>query len=233
MPLLNYLKQDKILKVTLSDPSTKNAFSPAMADELKSVLDKEEFDGFFLTGQGPLFCSGGNLSFYKGLPKKQQGLGYNKRITELLDHIYQLPVPTSCYVQGPCYGGGIELVSCFDWVVAHPASLFGLWQRRVGLTFGWGGQQRLQAKIGKAPLESWLFQGSTWPASKAQEAGLVNQTTFYNQGEEAGVHFIEKALKYGATNFAKIKSDRQTQDKIFSQLWMAEDHKRALDRFKN
>lgn len=232
MPLLKTNNVNETLIITLDDPNTRNAFSPAMAESFYQVLNDNNFNALIVLAEGPLFCSGGNLQFYKSLASKEEGLEHNQRITEILDHLYRLPVPTTCYVQGPCYGGGVELISCFDWVVSHPASLFGLWQRRIGLTFGWGGQERLLQRLSIQKLETWLFNAETLPVSSAIQLGLVDEIAFSSQGKKVCLSYVERAMALGSENFKKIKFQRQNQGQVFSQLWLQEDHKRALAKFK-
>lgn len=232
MSLLSTVLENKILVITLNDPLSRNAFSPQMADEFYQVLRTTSFSGLIVRANGSCFCSGGNLSFYKKLPTKAEGLKYNKRITHILSHLYELPQPTLALVNGGCYGGGVELLSCFDSVFATPASLFGLWQRRVGLTYGWGGQPRVEQKIGSRKAQSWLLSGSTLSSYQAQEWGLIDQVLLLENLLPCGFDHLNRQLEMGESELQQIKTSKD-QNSIFQSLWLEGRHKDVLKKIKS
>ncbi len=232
MSLLKKRIEDKTLIITLSDKDSRNAFSPEMASAFDNALKTESYEALVVTAEGPMFCSGGNLRFYKELETKELGISHNQEITKILNDLYHLPVPTVCYIQGSAFGGGVELISCFDWVTSSPSSLFGLWQRRVGLTFGWGGEERLVARMGQAKTSSWLFNAQSLSAYTAKEWGLVDDLQLTSQGLNKALAFTTKCLEYGSENFAKTKQNRGQQSHLFPQLWLQDRHKEILKNFK-
>ncbi|NQZ18763.1 MAG: enoyl-CoA hydratase/isomerase family protein [Bdellovibrionales bacterium] len=204
-----------------------NAFDIDMAEELSSLISKEKPSSLILSHKGPNFCAGGNLHFYKKLKTKEEGLSVNQRIKEVLDHLFELEIPKACFVDGPCYGGGIELVSCFDYVVASPRALFGMWQRRIGLSFGWGGGSRLLHRMSLESLQQWLNQATTVSSYEAQKRGLVDVIKLRSKGIPACIDWVAK-------NKAPIKKDKliyPNEADEFASLWMSEKHKSILERF--
>lgn len=221
---------DGILFLTLNDSSSKNAFSPSIADEfLKSFRDKS-LTGVLLKSTGSVFCSGGNLSFYKGLKSKENGLKHNRRIAEILDTFENLSVPKVCVVNGLCVGGGVELISSFDKVFATPQSLFGLWQRRVGLTFGWGGQRRLLKRMTQKSLDNWLLEASTLSAYGAKDLGLIDKVGLETAMESEAIAWIKSVQERGVKSLEAIRSEPDQQDQVFEKLWMDEEHLKALSK---
>lgn len=232
MPLLRKEKKQDLLILTMDDPKSKNAFSPPMAEELANYISKETFKGLILTNSSSQFCSGGNLRFYKDLETKDDGLKHNQRISEILNQLDQLKVPTACFVNGACYGGGVELISSFDRVLCSPSSLFGLWQRRVGLTFGWGGQSRLERRLGAQMVNRWLLGGETIPSYEAKSRGLVDSIQLSSKGLETCIHWVEGVLRLGSENLDMILKEREDQEGVFQKLWLGKEHKEVLDKFK-
>lgn len=228
---LEHSYSNNILLVHLNNQESQNAFSLEMAIELSELLYQEMPKALLLTNKGSSFCAGGNLQFYKNLDTKAQGLKVNKKIRKILEDIYSLPIPKACFVQGHCLGGGIELVSCFDHVVATPSSLFGMWQRRVGLSYGWGGGERLQKRIPAKKLEGWLFHGSTLDAYTASEMGLVDQVEMSVVGLEKSLKWLEQTMRWGEESFQKIKSQKKEVE-TFKSLWHSDRHKEVLNKFK-
>lgn len=231
MPLLKYSKNEDILKIYLDDLQSQNSLSLAMAEELAARLAIKDFSGLIVTNNGNTFCAGGNLRFYKDLQTKEEGLAINRRITRILDDVFQLPIPKACFVNGPCYGGGIEFLACFDFVVASPRSLFGLWQRRVGLSLGWGGETRLERRMSKKQLNNWLLRAETISVFSAKNRGLIDDIQLSSSGLETCDRWVRRSLSFGTESLTAIQQNQGHQDKAFAQLWLSETHKKVLDKF--
>lgn len=231
MSLLRENKYNRILHLSIDDSSARNAFSYELARQLHSRVAKKDFSAMVLTAEGRHFCSGGNLSFYKGLSTKQEGLEINSEIADILNDLNHIPVPKLCYVQGPCYGGGVELISCFDFIWASPSSLFGLWQRRVGLSYGWGGKARLEKRISQKHLQAWLLAAETRSSYQALEVGLIDKIVLKSQALDLAVSFLENLLGHGNQSIEVTQSDKPEADQ-FAELWWGEKHKSVLEKFK-
>lgn len=230
MPLLRKEIKEEVLFLYLSDLKTQNAFSPQMAQELSAILDNEDFKAIVLSHDHKFFCSGGNLKYYKQLDSKEAGLSENKKIAKILEALSSYCVPKVCIVNGPCLGGGLELVSCFDYVLATPQALFGLWQRRVGLTFGWGGQKRLLRRIESQHLQNWLLGGDTLSVYKAHRLGLVDDIVLSSEGLKRASHWVHQCLKWGSVKKVMLEADNQSA--AFEKLWHGEVHMSILKKFK-
>lgn len=231
MPLLNHSVVDKVLHIELDDPEARNAFSPAMAEEFDLALKSHQFSAVVVTAKGPSFCSGGNLKYYAKLKNKDQGLEANERITQILDNFHKLNVPKACFINGTVFGGGIELVSCFDFVCSSPSSLFGLWQRRIGLTFGWGAESRLLCRLSQRDLKRWLLSADTISAYQANRLGLVDKVSLSNQGKKDCLQWLKASLDLGDEGLKAILDHDGESEKAFKKLWMTEKHKAMLKRF--
>ncbi len=231
MLLLKKELKNKILVLTLSDTKTRNAFSPQMASEFKKALKEQSFSGVILKAEGKIFCSGGHLPFYKNLKTKEEGLKHNQKITKILNEFENLSVPKVCLVEGLCVGGGMELMASFDKVYASPQALFGLWQRRVGLTFGWGGEQRLRKRVSEKNLNNWLLYGETLDVYRAQDIGIVDGVFLKNQLQEKAIQWIEKISQLGQHSLEAIYGQSGHQSHVFQNLWLEADHRKALEKF--
>ena len=229
MALLDFTLKDSILHIQLNDPESRNAFSPTMADEFCSAFRSAGVKAVLLSSKGPVFCSGGNLRFYKNLKNKNEGLEYNKKIESILSEFANLKIPKAAWVNGPCFGGGIELLSCFDFIAASPSSLFGLWQRKVGLSFGWGGESRLNKKINSEKLRNWLLSADTRTVYQIRNLGLVDQIFPHSNGLLKSKDWLIRSLDLGDESLEKIT---QNSNSAFEALWMSEEHKKALSKIK-
>lgn len=232
MPLIDWTIQKDILTIHLNDSKSRNAFSPAMAEEVYQVIDSQKFSGLYLTNRGDSFCAGGNLRHYATMVSKDEGLKANQRIRHILHHLGQLKVPKVVYVDGLCVGGGVELVSCFDKVLAHPSSLFGLWQRRVALTYGWGGEERLLKRLGERSLQQWLLGAETYSSYKAKDIGLVDHIALQGPAFNQAQSWIQNVLSWGKGNLPIVIDSQIKSQEAFESLWMAPEHKKILDQMK-
>lgn len=232
MPLLRSELVDQTLILHISDASTRNALSLELARELRDRIQKLDFRGLLVTHDGPYFCSGGQLKFYKSLKSKDEGLKVNQEIAEALEALDRLPVAKACFVDGVCLGGGVELLSCFDHVVASPQSLFGLWQRRVGLSYGWGGGERLARRISKKHLNRWLLGAETKDVYSSKAIGLVDQIQLAQNGLLDCFRWVQRCHHFGTESLGCILDANQSEKESFTQLWLGESHMKALQRFE-
>jgi len=226
------IRDNKILHIFLNHPQTGNALSLEMAELIQERLLKGDFQSFLLSHrQGP-FCAGGNLRFYQSLVKKDQGLKVNKRISQILEQIAKWPVPKACFIDGLCLGGGLELASCFDYIVGSPRAFLGLWQRRIGLTFGWGGEPRLLSRMSAHALRSWRLSAKTLTVYEAQDLGLIDQVSVSTNGIEDAQRWVQKTLSWGIATLPGHLDSHHDALSFFPELWMGPTHQQALKGFQ-
>lgn len=233
MSLIDISLNDRILHLTFEDPSSRNSFSVRAAEELLSALEtkSESTAGVLFSAKGRVFCSGGNLSDYAAMTHPEQGKAVNRRITEILQHLTHIGKPTVCAVGGDCFGGGVELVSAFDLVLAAPHVIFGFWQRRIGLSFGWGGGQRIEARIGTHALKRCALTSANLGAHEALSCGLID-------GVVPDAFLLREArarlLGMMALPQAPVRAvkawDSEREAEFFESLWWNDEHRGVLQR---
>jgi enoyl-CoA hydratase/carnithine racemase len=228
-PFITVEKIDRVLELTFEDPLSRNSFSLRAAEELAAVLHEGEFDAIVFTARGRVFCSGGNLADYAALAASEEGLKINRRITEVLDLLARQPVPTVCAVNGDCFGGGVELISAFDFVLATPSSFFGLWQRKIALSFGWGGGRRLEHRLGLASLKRLALEANELGAREALEFGLIDAIV---PESLLMARALEKAKAVASLSQAPLGAlktwSAEREREVFESLWWNNEHRRAL-----
>src|SRR5690606_8509059 len=133
---------------------------------------------------------------------------------------------------GDCFGGGVELLSTFDFVVSTPKSFFGLWQRRIGLTFGWGGGIRLEKRVGAKKLIQASLLAHSFSAFEAAQIGLVDLILPAAHIENKALDLIAKLNKRPQVPFLPIKLWTSLKERsIFEKLWFNKDHQDILKKF--
>lgn len=229
----------RIAHFVLDDPLTKNALSlkqaETLAKELKLNSSTRNFDAVLVTARGSHFCSGGNLSDYAGMKTPAQGKLVNRKIAAVLDALSTLPVPTACVVQGDCLGGGLELLGSFDYVISVPEAQFGFWQRRIALSFGWGGRKRLARRLSESRLDRLAMSSRNLSAAEALSIGLIDQITLSSQAEQTAKLWLERTASLPALPLEQLKKSigkKLDERRFFEKLWWNKEHLKVLQRFK-
>lgn len=228
--------RDRKLELIFEDRTTRNSFSLAAARELVSLLEKYEtqFDVLSFFAKGRVFCSGGNLADYGQMAEAEEGHRVNRSITEALEKLALLPVPTFCYVEGDVFGGGVELLSSFDFVYSVPHAFFALWQRRIGLTFGWGGGARLEKRLGHKTLVQLSLTTQTVSAVEALSIGLIDGVFLPGQGAQT---FEREWRRVSQLPLAPVSALKRwlsrSEREAFEALWWNEEHRKVLSNFKS
>jgi 3-hydroxyacyl-CoA dehydrogenase len=100
--------------------------------------------------------------------------------------------PLVAAIGGFALGGGLELALGCHYRVAAPRSQLGLPEVKLGILPGSGGTQRLPRIVPMAEAVRMMTSGSTIPAEKAKELGLVDE-------------IVTGDLLEGALNFLKTE----------------------------
>lgn len=223
--------QDRIAFIQI-DNLAGQSFGVEEAKSLEKLL-KTDIRAIIWSGlPGKLWCSGGNLKYYAGLKKREDGILANRKITKALIALTEFQGPTVACLTGDVFGGGLELLSCFDHVMAAPHIYVGLWQRRIALTFGWGGGWRLKNRMGRKALLQKALTAETISAQEALRHKLVDQILPERSLDE---HALKWIAVFEGLPKAPIKSlknwDFKKESKIFEKLWLNKEHVKILQSF--
>ncbi len=231
---LEYRLENGVLRVTLNAPSRGNSFSLKDAEALVAALDladREPVKGLLLGSVGRLFCAGGDLDDYARMEAAERGRAVNGKIAAALARLASWPHPTAAVVSGDCFGGGVELVSAFDHVAAVPEAMFGLWQRRIGLTFGWGGGARLSARLGAGRLKALALSARSLSSYEALTLGLIDEIHLKAVIEARALEWLENAAGLPVAPVAGLKTfEANGERRLFDGLWWNDEHRAALKK---
>ena len=170
-------REDGALAITLNRPSQHNAYNAQMRDELWAALQLASADTSIsritLRGNGPSFCSGGDLSEFGSV--NDSGLAHivrNSRNPGLL--LSQIADQTHVEVHGACIGAGIELPAFCGHIKAKPDAYFKLPEIALGLIPGAGGTVSISRRIGRHATAKLALSGESINAQEALSLGLVD-----------------------------------------------------------
>lgn len=227
--------REDLTTVTLNHIENANSFGLEQALELQQILSQISSRVLlFQSVSSRFFCTGGNLKRYAQQSTAEEGRSDNRQIAEVLSQLCELPVLKVVWVNGDCFGGGTELISCFDLVWASPHSFLGFWQRKVALTFGWGSYARLIQRMKRADIKRLLIQGNSFSAYHAYQLGLVDKVFPVSSFDAELEKLIqnEQALPKGPLEVIH-KLEESNEADTFEQLWFTPEHREILNQYKN
>jgi enoyl-CoA hydratase/carnithine racemase len=177
-PACHALREGDRLEIRLTRPAVHNAFSAGMRDALVECLQlalaDPSIDEIVLRGEGPSFCSGGDLSEFGSFPDPAAAHAIRStRSPALL--LSRLSERVRCEVHGACVGAGIELPAFTKRIVARDDAFFMLPEVGLGLVPGAGGTVSLPRRIGRQRT-AWLgLSGARIDARTALTWGLIDE----------------------------------------------------------
>ncbi len=166
------------LKITLNRPQAHNAYNMALKDALCEVLHAASLDKdiekLTLTGAGPSFCAGGDLSEF-GLVEDAAVAHLSRTTRSAGALLANLDCKTEVIVQGACIGAGIEIPAFADSISADVTSFFQLPEISMGLVPGAGGTVSITKKIGRQKTAYLAISNQQLSAQDALAWGLIDQ----------------------------------------------------------
>ncbi len=183
-----------IARVTMNRPEKRNALSLAhmreLIDCLKAVGEGGEAHVVVLSGNGPAFCAGHDLSEMVG-----RDPGFYRHLfdvcRELMEAIQGIPQPVIAQVHGIATAAGCQLAATCDLVVAAEEARFAVPGVRIGL-FCSTPMVALSRAVGQKKAMEMLLTGDFITAEEALAAGLVNRVVPAAELEDETRRLAEK-----------------------------------------
>jgi len=179
--------EDHIGIITLDRPSKLNALTLEMALSVRRVAEEMDHDSdvwvILLRSAGDrAFCAGGDM--IELVPKVLE-VGSDVMNPDPGSRFFtQVYTPIVSAIQGPCLGGGFELLLGTDIRVASERATFGLPEVRLGLISGGGSNVLLPQQIGWVRAMELMLEGEAIGAARALEIGLVSEVVPHEQVQE-------------------------------------------------
>jgi len=177
------------LRITFNRPQRHNAFSTDARAALLEVLTVAQLDqsvtGIVLRGNGPSFCSGGDLGEFGAFADPVSAhLARTRHSPALALDALTARLGRSCRaeVHGRVMGSGLEMAAFCGWVQARDDSVFGLPELGLGLIPGAGGTVSVTRRIGRWRTAYLVLSGHVIDAGTALDWGLVDATNLGARG---------------------------------------------------
>lgn len=165
------------LTLTLSRPEVRNAFDAATRDALLDGLAIATADPAIaevvLAGDGPAFCSGGDLDEF-GTATDPSAAHVLRLARSVGGALHRMAPKVTARVHGACVGAGVELPAFAGRVVARADAVLALPEVAMGLVPGAGGTVSIARRIGRHRTAWLALTGQPIDAPTALAWGLVD-----------------------------------------------------------
>ncbi len=177
------------LRIQFNRPQRHNAFSTDARAALLEALTVARLDPsvtrIVLSGNGPSFCSGGDLAEFGSFADPASAhLARTRNSPALALDALTARLGRACRaeVHGAVMGSGLEMAAFCGWVAARDDSVFGLPELGLGLIPGAGGTVSVTRRIGRWRTAYLVLSGHTVAADTARSWGLVDAIHVGAQG---------------------------------------------------
>ena len=174
-------RDDRVALVTVDRPEARNAMTFEMYDGLHALCDRLDADAsvrvVILRGSGDkAFVSGTDIRQFQTFKTREDALGYEARISRVLNRLAAVTKPTIAMVQGDAVGGGMFMALACDLRLAAEHARFGApIARTLGNFAAPASLALLIATVGPIRAREMVITARLIAAAEAHAIGLVDQ----------------------------------------------------------
>lgn len=180
-------ESDGVATLTMYRPERKNALSAAMVSELlyaiEDALAAPAIRSLVLTGEGPVFCAGGDFSQMSGEAPPDE-LAPRGDYADLLLAMARSTKPIVARVNGHALGGGIGLVAASTFAIGSTDAKLGTPEINVGL-FPMMAMAVIARVVPRRKLMEMMLLGERMTAAAAVDVGLLSAAVEPSSLDEA------------------------------------------------
>lgn len=243
-------KKDSILVIKINRPQILNALDSEAFDELEKCFDFAKNDlntkVVVLTGEGKVFCSGGDFSLLKliseSTPDEIRNIVY--RVQKQMSKIAEIEKPVIVAINGAAIGAGLGVALLGDIRIAAENAPLSAEFVKVGIIPELGITYNLARIIGYAKAMELALSGRRISGKEAAEIGLVNKAVPLGELEKTtmelalelsslppiSLRLTKKAMKMGLSG--TLDGAFELEATFNSICYATEDHKEAIKAFK-
>jgi len=179
--------------LTLNRPEKKNAINDALCLEIEDVFLNRVADlsVILLSGNGPEFCSGLDLSEHTAR-EPFEVVQHSNMWHRVFGHIRNSSIPVVAALHGAVIGGGLELAICAHVRVSDETTFYRLPEGRHGIFVGGGASVNVARTIGAGRMTEMMLTGRTLNAEEGERLGLAHYVVAKGKA-------YEKACELAAT----------------------------------
>ncbi len=180
MPGLTVEDRGGVRHLVLSRPERRNPLTRDLRSAIGEALDVATTDGCkvllfrSVVAEPPVFAAGADLADIESLTPADAP-AFAEAGQALFRRLEDLDALVLAAVDGPCFGGALDLALSCDLLAASPRALFAHPGARLGIVTGWGGTRRLPRQVGGPAARAAFVSGRALDPGAAAELGLVQE----------------------------------------------------------
>lgn len=187
MEILRFEQDGAIATITFNRPERRNFLNLEVLGELEELIFRVREDRsvrvMILTGTGPAFCAGADMSNLKNLTDRDQRIrifssrsGQAPRVIgRIFDTILRLDCMTIGAVNGYAVGGGWALAAATDFLIASDNAQFWVPEVELGVPFRGGPAEVLAKRLGPWRAKEAMILCRHYSAAELLAMGLANE----------------------------------------------------------
>lgn len=208
---LLYSVEDSVARITLNRPEKRNALNDeligALKDSIGAAARAESIRVILISGAGPDFCSGADLSALEKISQSSvtENLADARSLMELFSLMRHVSVPIVAAVHGKALAGGCGLASAADIVLASSSARFGYPEVKIGFVPAMV-MAILRRNVSEKQAFELIARGAEVSAKDARDIGLVNQVFSDESFETSVIDYVTGFEKLSKSAVALTKS---------------------------
>lgn len=195
--------------LTMSYPERRNALSLALRavlmEAMRAAIDDPDCRAIVLTGEGPHFCSGGDITSFEGVTAAS-GRTRMQRLHPLVRMIVAGETPVIAAVEGAAAGAGLCIAAACDMVVAASDAKFSCTFNKIGLFPDFGAAWTLPARMGIGRAKMLMMAGRVLDAAAAERQGLVEMVVAPGASLAAAIELAQDVARTAPMSVGALKA---------------------------
>lgn len=178
-------KVNKLTRAAFQELYEHLLFLKNKSDQIKTLL--------IYSSKPDMFLAGADITEIQAMTDKASALELVEKAQEVFQTLAELPQVTMAAIDGPCMGGGCELVAACQYRMASDSlqTKIAVPEVQLGVLPGAGGTQRLPRIVGLTQAITMITSGAPVDSKKALKIGLVDDVV----PKERLLDFCRKVLK--------------------------------------
>ncbi|HYF18775.1 MAG TPA: enoyl-CoA hydratase [Ramlibacter sp.] len=208
---LKSTSQGRTMVLAISNPEQRNALGPeiyaAGVEALNAAETNPEVRSVVITGEGGVFCAGGNLQRLQA-NRQQPPQVQAESIDGLhgwIETIRNFPKPVVAAVEGAAAGAGFSLALACDFIVAAGNAVFVMAYSNVALSPDGGGTWSLARALPRQLAGELLLAGERIGADRLHALGVVNRVAAEGAALSEALALAERLNGKAPNALASIK----------------------------
>ncbi len=242
--VVRYEVTDRVGVITIDRPDKKNAMSTAVFDQLGERAREAAADpacgAVLVQGAGGNFSSGIDLTVFA---EQSAGGGISEdfivRLQDSFNAFEDIAKPVVAYIEGYCFGGGIQLALACHLRMTHPDAVISVLETRWGIVPDLGGTQRLARLVGAGRALELAITARRISGKEALDLGVceleatsTDEAFDYVARLAKGPAAVRRLPKLVRDNFAVSRDEAQANERAVQLLNLTgHDFKEAVTAF--